>query len=105
MGYGFVIFFVCRGLWVAIGGCSTIVGFAVACVANGGEMICCGLWVFGFCLGWQWSKRCTALGWRRPAGTSSLSTLGGSRTNRLPMYHCVGSGGGMSYGGNEINQL
>jgi hypothetical protein len=42
VGYGFVIFCVCRGLWVAIGGCSTIVGFAVACVANGGEMI----WVF-----------------------------------------------------------
>ena len=37
-----MIFCVCRGLWVAIGGCPTIVGFAVACVANGGEMI----WVF-----------------------------------------------------------
>ena len=37
-----MIFCVCRGLWVAIGGCSTIMGFAVACVANGGEMI----WVF-----------------------------------------------------------
>ena len=42
VGYGFVIFCVCRGLWVAIGGCPTIVGFAVACVANGDEMI----WVF-----------------------------------------------------------
>ena len=34
-------------------------------------------------LGWPWSKWRAALGWRRPAGTSSLSTLGGSRPDGL----------------------
>jgi hypothetical protein len=31
----------------------------------------------------RWSKWLAALGWRHPAGTSSLSTLGGSRADGL----------------------
>jgi hypothetical protein len=54
VGYGFVIFFVCRGLWVAIGGCSTIVGFAVACVAIGGCSASVSLcWVWGRNVIWR----------------------------------------------------